>query len=309
MGGLATLALAGTSMADAAAGSLLVFPEFNNQQGIYQIYTITNTHPTEAVTVEIVYIDGKYCEEFNRNIELTPLDTFSFLTAKHNPEDEKGYAFAFAKSSAGGDPISFNYLIGSNLSLAVVPTYSTNPFMFQAVGEMGEVTEQNDNGLRDLDNVEYSAAPDRILVPRFMGQNLAFQSELTLIGLSGGAQFYTTVDFLIYNDNEEVFSSEYSFHCWDQVKLEEISDVFSNDYLQDYTNHDLLELFGAPSQETGWFEMEGHVASSFSTSIADPAVLAVLREGVLITQAADLPFCDGERTTGSLLARSSDGTF
>lgn len=308
-GGLASLVLATSAQAHNEPGSLLVFPEFNNQHGMYQILTVTNTSAEESVVVEIVYIDGDTCQEFNRNIELTPLDTFSFLTKEHNPQHVQGYAYAFAKDGINGDPINFNHLVGSNLTLAVFPTYSTNPFVFKGMGAHGTVTELNGNGLRDLDNLEYSAAPDRLIVPRFMGQNHFSNSHLVLIGLTGGAQFKTTVDFLIYNDNEEIFSSEYTFGCWKKVRLTDITDLFSTDFLKNHTNHDLNELYGEPGVETGWFEFSGAVASSARVSLPDPSVLGFLQEGFVLTLSADLPFQEGERTNGSLLARSSDGTF
>lgn len=301
--------LAASAQADNRAGSLLVFPEFNNEIGIQQLFTITNTSATDAVTVEIVYIDGDDCTEFNRNIELTPRDTFSFLTKAHNPQMERGYAYAFAKESAVGEPINFDYLVGSSTSISLLPHYSTNPFVFQGAGAEGTTTELNGDDLRNLDGVEYSQAPDRIVIPRFYGQSLQFQSKLYLIGLTGGARFATTVDFLIFNDNEEVFSSEYTFECWERVDLTDITSLVTLDFLQNGTNHDMDEVLGLSRVETGWMILDGAVANSTSTGLPDPAILAVLREGLLTEQSADLPFVEGEQANGSLLARSLDGTF
>lgn len=301
--------LASVAQADDRAGSLLVFPEFNNGFGIQQIFTITNTSASDSVTVEIVYINGDDCTEFNRNIELTPRDTFSFLTRVHNPDMERGYAYAFAKESSVGEPINFDYLVGNATSITLLPHYSTNPFVFQGAGAEGTTTELNGDGLRNLDGSEYSQAPDRIVLPRFYGQGLQFQSKLYLIGLTGGARFSTTVDFLIFNDNEEVFSSEYTFDCWAKVSLTDITSLVTLDFLQNGTNHDPNEVLGLSRTETGWMILDGAVANSVSTSYADPAILAILREGVLTEQSADLPFFEGEQDNASLLARSLDGTF
>lgn len=314
LAGLAALALAGSTLADDnRPGSLMVFPEFNNQQGVYQILTLTNTDAKSSVTVEIVYIDGDTCQEFNRNIELTPLDTFSCLTSAHNPEMVRGYAYAFAKDGPSGDAISFNHLVGSSLSISVLaPVGTTNPFVFQGVGNDGDATDANDNGLRDLDGTEYSEAPDRVIIPRFTGQHVPFVSDLILIGLTGGAEFSTTIDLLIYNDNEQGFSAEYTFQCWAKVYLWDISQAFDKHFLQDQTNSDSGEVFGADGNlEHGWFELSGAIASSRSTSLADPSVLAVLNEGLIVvpSMASSLPFSEGTRATGSLLARSMDGTF
>lgn len=185
---------------------------------------------------------------------------------------------------------------------------AVNPFVYHAVGAEGSETDADGDGNRDLDGVEYEATADEIIIPRFLGQGLlTSHSQLTLIGLTGGSQFATTIDFLVYNDNEEVFSSEYTFECWDKVYLGEISGVFWNDFLADNTNNDPNEMFGFPIVETGWIWMNGALASSSTTSIQDPAFLAVLNEGLRGLRGADLPFQRGTQTNGSLLPHSLDG--
>jgi hypothetical protein len=182
--------------------------------------------------------------------------------------------------------------------------YSINPVSYE-----GYAGDLNGNGLRDMDGSEYEESADEILIPRFLGQNEQRQSELILLGLSGGARFDTIVDFLIYNDNEEVFSSEYTFRCWDRVFLTDISGVFENDYLKMWTNNDPQELLGAPEIETGWFRMDGALASSSSTTITSPAVYGVLVEKIGNRGAADLPFESGLNSKGKLYARSNNGEF
>lgn len=316
----AVLALAALSLPASAqleeAGSLLIFPEFDNRSGVENVWTITNTSRDEDVVVEIIYIGlttspSQPCPEFNRNIVLTPNDTFSFLTRFHNPNMLQGYAYAFAKSGVTGHPIKFDHLIGNAVKLGILHqfNYSTNPVVFKA-GEAlaaGAPTDINGNGLKDLDGVEYQGVSDEILIPRFIGQHIFYDSRLILIGLSGGSRFSTTVDFLVYNDNEEVFSTEYTFRCWAKTKLKDISSVFNQDFLKDFTNHAPNELFGAANVETGWMRLNGAVANSTTTSIQDPAILAVLIEGLLVFRGADLPYGEGVQLNGSLLARSNDG--
>jgi hypothetical protein len=306
---VAVFALAPRSLAHTQpAGSLLVFPEFDNRDGVRNIYSITNTNPTESVTVEIVYIDKEDCSEFNRNIELTPNDTFTFLTKFHNPQMERGYAYAFAKDSANGEAISFDWLVGNSLVVdaVILFNYSTNPFVFQGVPDDGMPTDLDGDDIRDLDGAEYTQAPDKLIVPRFFAQTLKVQSKLILIGLTG-SQFSTTVDFLIYNDNEEVFSAEYTFDCWKEVDLLDISGVFAQNFLVNNTNDDPTEVYGAPFLTTGWFQMDGAVANSTATTMEDPAFLAVLHEGLMILRGADLPFTLGEQDNGDLLPRSVMG--
>ena len=64
-------------------------------------------------------------------------------------------------------------------------------------------------------------------IPRFLVQGKAFQSELILLGLAGGRMFNTIVNFWIYNDNEEAFSAQYQFRCWDRVPLASINGSFT----------------------------------------------------------------------------------
>jgi len=304
------LASAHIAHAQGEPGSLLLFPEFNNGPALTHVFTIVNTHESESATVEIVYIDGEDCSEINRNIELTPLDQYSFLTRAHNPQMEKGYAYAFAKDSAIGDPVAFDYLIGSSFLITPANEYQIDPFVFEAVPGEGSPTELNGDGLRNLDGNEYTQAPDEILVPRFWAQGDVYESTLCLISLTGGARFETTVDFLIYNDNEEGFSSEFTFECWNRTKLRDISEVFSLYFLKFHTNQDEDEIFGMSSRfaETGWMVIDGAIASSLTTSLHDPAILAFLREGSF-QLSASLPWSRGVQPNGSLLARSQDGTF
>lgn len=323
--GLLLAALVGPAAADNRPGSLVLFPEFDNRPGTLQLLTITNTNPSEAVTVEVIYIDGEDCGEFNRHVQLTPNDTITVVTRVHNPTMGRGYAYAFAKESVTGDPINFDHLIGACIQLAggvdelgAGPRGSVPPLVFTGAGAHGTSTELNGDGLRNMDGSEYQQLPDRILIPRFLGQQShggssagdpGNRSRLFLIGLTGGARFTTTVDFLIHNDNEEVFSSEYSFDCWAAVRLSDISGIFNSSYLQAFTNQDPNEVFGTPRTEAGWILLDGAVASSASTTYADPAILAFLGETLAGQANAQLPFCQGEQANGSLLARSLDGTF
>ena len=299
-------------------GSLLLYPEFDNISSSLTILSITNTDEAASVEVEFVYIDGEGCEEFNRLEFLSPNDNTSLLTREHNPDQERGFVYAFARDPVTGQPSVANSLIGSVLIISGVEgsssslEYSVNALPFQGIGD-GVRTDLDGDGIRDLDGVEYSGAPDRILIPRFLGQEAAegstivTRSELLMIGLSGGARFDTTLDFLIMNDNEEVFSSQFTFSCWDKVDLLEISGLFHADYLRNYTNDDPEEAYGAPLLETGWMRIDGGVARSLTTSIEDPAFYAVLIERLAQGGGADLPFEQCSQDNGKLLPRSLSG--
>jgi hypothetical protein len=315
---LALAGLAGSVLAvdGRNAGSLLLFPEFDNSMGVVTVVTVTNTDAAGGdVDVEFVYI-GRYgpdprnydidCEEFNRTETLTANDTLTLLTYFHNPQHEQGYLYVFARDGINS-PIDHDYLIGNTLTVEGLASfeYSINPVAYVAMAS----GDTNGNGLRDLDGTEYETSADEILVPRFFGQTKSIRSELILIGLTGGAAFDTKVDFLIYNDNEAEFSAEHDFYCWDRVYLEEISAIFTNDYLANWTNDDPGEVLGADTYETGWFRMTGAQASSSSTTIMDPAVYGVLVERLGNKGASDLPFEVGSNANGKLLARNLDGSF
>ncbi|MFT7669994.1 MAG: hypothetical protein ACI8X5_002701 [Planctomycetota bacterium] len=309
---IASLGMASEAVAGGRnAGSLLLYPEFDNRVGDVSVLTITNVDVENSVDVEFVYI-GRYgsgsnyvnCAEFNREETLTPNDTLTLLTDAHNPQQEQGFVYAFAREGVA-NPVLHNGLIGSMMTFQ---GFASIEYSINAVSYLGIDPTDDGNGLRDLDGAEYEASPAELQIPRFFGQGAMFASELVLIGLSGGAKFETTVDFLIYNDNEEVFSAEHTFYCWDRIPLTDVTGVFANDFLQNSTNHDLTEHLGA-GIESGWMRIHGAIASSTSTDIADPAVYAVLIERIGAYGGADLPFEEGSNTNGKLLARSQDGTF
>ncbi|MCB9913850.1 MAG: hypothetical protein H6828_01725 [Planctomycetes bacterium] len=299
-------------------GSLLLFPEFDNREGDVSIITITNTDCTGAggsdIDVEFIYIDGDDCSEFNKTETLTPCDTLTLLTNFHNPNHEQGYVYVFAKDE-NGEPVVWNHLIGNLLIVSGLEAfdYGLNPVVFRGLGTTdgteaaaGSPTDLDNDGIRDLDAREYEPAPNSITIPRFLGQDgnsNGFHSQLILIGLTGGARFDTNVCFLFWNDNEEQFSAEYTFHCWDKPYLDDISFGFRNSFLQT-TDHDPAEIIGAPSRESGWICLEGCLATSAQETIENPAIYAALVERIGTFGVADLPFECGTRTNGALLPLS-----
>jgi hypothetical protein len=324
---LASLGLGSEAMANGRnPGSLLLYPEFDNRPGDLTMLTVTNTNTgvdnpdggNGTVKVEFVYI-GRYglggtslnCLEFNRTETLTANDTLSVITRVHNPQQEQGYVYAFAKNPVTGEAMSFNYLIGNVLTLESLTLieYSMNPVVFKAIPAAGADTDLDNDNIRDLDGVEYEPVPDEILIPRFIGtgspnggDGTTYNSQLILIGLSGGTAFDTIVDFWIYNDNEEAFSAQYQFRCWDRVFLTQINNVFTQDFLHNSTNDAANEIIGANTVESGWMRVFGGTAFSSAEQILDPAIYAVLIERIGNVGAADLPFESVEtQANGDLL--------
>ena len=245
------------------------------------------------------------CSEFNRFEELTPNDTLSLIVNVHNAEHAQGFLVVAAADELG-EHIGFDALIGQTLVLDGIERfeYSVNALDYRAMVARGEATDLNGDGYRDLDGLEYERTAAELLVPRFIGASPQVSpSKLVLIGLAGGGDFDTTVDFLIYNDNEEVFSAEHTFNCWDKVSLTTISNAFSSSFLSS-TDHNQLEH--AAGRENGWFRMHGAVANSISHSIPNPPIAAVYVERVGGYSVADLPFELG-LADGSLLPRGPQG--
>jgi hypothetical protein len=313
---LAALVCAGVAAADGRnPGSLLVFPEFDSTPGHKTLLTLTNVHADISgapLRVEIVFLNGSgpqatLCIETNTVVSLTPNDTLTFLVSALNPSGQRGYAYAFARD-AQGRATSFNWLIGDTLLLDGVGNldYSVEPYSFRAIPMLGSPTDLDADGIRDLNGLEYEMAPAKIYVPRFLGQG-PYTSELVLINLTGGAQFTATLDFLVYNDNEEVFSRNFSFRCWSKTPLATISSLFTQSFLSGFTNHDPAELVGNPQIETGWFEIDGASASSTNTQIMDPAFLGFLVERSGALGGAELAFETGRQANGDLLPLGLSG--
>jgi hypothetical protein len=318
LAGAACLALGLSARAGGSgeAGSLLVFTNFDNSRDDLTLITVTNTSDDQvngSVNVEFVYINGENCQEFNRTRTLTPNDEVSVLTANDNPNEHKGYVYVFAKSKTTGAAIKFDHLIGSELVLeggGDEPDFLLAPWVFKAGAALAEGanTDLNGNGLRDLDGNEYQEAPDTLLVPRFIGHGgpQSADEDLVLINLTGGADFTAVVDFLVYNDNEEVFSAQYSFQCWAKVDLIDISAVFENDFLVT-TNvaHPGTFPYNANQNQTGWFRINGDTAFSTAAQFSDPAILASQVESLHTNLGGGmLPFTAGLQSNGSLLSHN-----
>jgi hypothetical protein len=317
---LAAAAISGMSLSAFAsagapeAGSLLVYPCFDSNRGSDTLITVTNTNADFAqvgqvfagtVDVEFVYIERESCLEFNRTRRLTPNDTLTVVARIDNPNQREGYVYVFAKSPTTGAAISWNWLIGiAQVDSAIGNAVDINPYVFKAVGAQGADTDVNADGLRNLDGVEYEASPDRLLIPRFVGQGGgdAANSVLVLINLTGAARFTAIVDFLIYNDNEEVFSAQYDFKCWEKVRLIDINGAFDNTFLRDLTNDNPLETLPT-NVETGWFRVNGNLAYSNSDSVNNPAILGALFEAYQGVT-GELPFTVGTQTNGELVSQS-----
>ena len=327
---LAGVAFAGLALSASAdsldrTGSLLLYPLFdNNRGGIYTI-SVTNTNSDTnpgsgqllagTVDVEFVYINGLDCLEFNRTRRLTPNDTLTVTTRFDNPNQTEGYVYVFAKSPTTGKAIKWDWLAGDSFHVApgIVGGVDIPPVVFRAASGLasGANTDVDNDGVRDLNGNEYEKVSDELLVPRFVAESNNSRPQLLLIGLTGKS-FTTIVNFLIYNDNEEVFSAQYAFDCWDRVELRNINGAFTQSFLEttNQTVNEYVQIFGngapevvPPRLEYGWFKMDGAVAFSSAASVSDPAFMAVRLERFIVGAIAggSLPYGLGEQANGDLI--------
>ncbi|MBK7875160.1 MAG: hypothetical protein IPJ77_05335 [Planctomycetes bacterium] len=291
-------------------GSMLVFPEFTQGNGTDTILTITNTNQTTGVRVHLWYISGDtatLCQESNRVVNLGIRDTFTTLVSAQITVlgPTKGFVYAYAENAQGA-PISFNHLAGDLLIVngSLANQYSVEVLPFRSPKAEGETTRSDQDTILDMNDTEYEKAPAKVIVPRFMGQSATapFQSDLVLISLSGGRNFTTIVDFLAFNDNEEVFSAQHLFSCWKKTTLLNVNGIFSKTFLQNFTNDSPTEIRGSESNEAGFFTIDGNVAYSTTVDILDPVVIAVLIEKSGTGEiGAELPFFQGTQLKGDLL--------
>jgi hypothetical protein len=299
-------ALAGFSATFARAdalkpASLLLFPEFDDQPGNATLFTITNVDDDRrngAIDMHLVYVDASSCQRTDRLEHLTARDTVTFLTAFQTPGLARGYMYAYALDPITHKAIDFDFLIGSSWRMDGLNggAYELDAIPFQALTGPGMPTDVNFNGKPDLDGIEYEKAHSQCFFPRFLGQftppvsQSMFSSDLILLQPLGNAGVTTSVGLLIYNDNEEGFSANFSFQCWTRVPVLSISGAFAETFLQ-ATNQNPNEVEGLTFLESGWFDVQGLVASSPQGSTANPPILGVLAD-VRPMEAAELPFVD-----------------
>ena len=284
-------------------GSLLLFPFFDNTRGSVQAFTVTNASADASVRIEYVYINETDCLEFNRTRTLTPNDTITTLSNLDNPNMARGYMYVFAKNAAG-QAITFNNLAGD--TVVITPSsglYEAAPIVFQGLTAANANTDTDNDGLRDLNGTEYSRTPDELIVPRFFGAGAASgplpsTPTISLINLSGGSSFTAIVDFLIYNDNEEVFSAQTSFSCYKRMPLAAINAAFTSNFLAS-TNDDANE--SVDGIEMGWYRLDGRIAFSGTSTYNDPAILAAHIDILDGSSAGVLPYGVGEQSNGDLV--------
>lgn len=307
-----------------APGSLLVFPEWDNSfipnsdSRQQSLLTVTNTSDLD-VDVWLTFFDPSTCEPpagtlvtAPRIVTLRPYDTYTVNIDDPSVANHRGYAVACAVD-ADGEAIARNVLIGSVVVSRDSPDElirGIEAIAFQAVGEPGERTDVDLDGLQDLDGVEYSAAPDAISFAGFFGQHQFagessnFEDYLIVIQLSETGLSELTVDFDVRNDQGLSTTDQYVFstsQCWNKELLRDVTSGVWETSLEGTAN-DPAEIVGWNTHEAGWLTLSGQSTASGSTD--EPAMLAVLIQGSIFGRSNGYgismsPVFSGTRTTGS----------
>ncbi len=274
---LATILSPLAAAAGRTPGSVLIFPLYDSNVGSGTVVSVTNTKKDTTynpntnlngvVDVHFIYIDGDDWNEFNRFERLTPNDTFTVLADKHDPNSDEGFLYCIAISPVTFEPVSFNWLIGDEIVADGGGNwlFGVEAIAFKSLAAEGDAADTNANGLVDLDGVEYEAVADEMYISSFFGQgpiagppSASVESTLVLLSLIGDSDYRTTIDFAVYNNNEQEFSATHQIRCWDKVLLDDIDSVFTNTFLMS-TNWDQTAN-GWNVGTTGWARLDGQIA-------------------------------------------------
>ncbi len=273
-----SVAIVGASLGSPAAlaqprhaepASILIFPCFDSRPHRGTLITVTNTNRSTihcpddrnlrvgAIDVLYTYIDGENCREFNILESLTPGDTLTVFADQHNPEMNTGWLWVEARDQSSGDPVDFDYLIGSaiivDMDLDFLNSYT--PFPFRGLPDGGEgpdedgcgrqLTDVNLDTFADFDGIEYDFFPDDLLLDQFFQERGIVSNELALMSTE---PMQTVVQLEIRNNRERAFSADLPFDCFTKGPLGAISNVFGR-LLGDPNE---LRTSSGGSLQTGW---------------------------------------------------------
>jgi len=300
--------LGSVSLADAPSrGSVLVFP-IHRANTAYTIVNVTNTKTDGNGSVYASYqyvnatpssnpLQPSNCSIVWRNELLTRGDTVSNVAECHNVGD-RGFIVVSAVKTTGG-LVSHNYLVGSELVVtASSSVYALMPYSFESNKPEGTSADHNSNGRLDFNNVEYEALPAELYLDSFVG---AVASRLVLFGMTGNVNDQITVKMDVFNDNEFPLSYTFSFKCWFEIPLQDLSHLFTQTFLQG-TPHDPDELdincSGIGDFETGWAKIRALTASGPFGPTSNPPILGAVTGGPNQLEGGRLLWGGGENTQG-----------
>jgi hypothetical protein len=290
----------------AEPGSVLIFPLFDARDNHGTILTVTNRNLSRRgcsggftqgdVLLHFLFFgfdeNRRRCNEFDDVQQLTPGDTITKIASHIDPENDAGWLWVEAEDPITGDPIEFNYLIGSAVAVDEVDhvMFGYTPFVFRGLPDQPgdgagltpcghRITDLDGDGRADFDGQEYDFFPRTLLLDSFLEEgngNPRFRSELVL--LSTNFDRPTQLAFGIWNNREQRFSRSMSIDCFFRDSLRAVSSVVTN------LGGDPNEIIrkGQRAAQAGWLEVSG-----------DHGILGVFMqqvEGECFSQGRELQF-------------------
>lgn len=299
----ATIVAGGAAGAHAASqhepGSALIFPWFESGPGMDTILTVTNTNLDKArcpgseyragdVLVRYLYFDGDQSQipEFSRFELLTPGDTLSVLTSRHNLNHERGFVFVIAiDPNDWFNPIDYNYLVGSARVVDRVRDgmWEYTPCAFQAVAESADAcapasTDADGDGAADFDGIEYEKFPSRLILDSFFEETGRATNQIVFM-TTAGIDLSAELNLWFWNNQGQKFTRSFRFQRSWSGTLSQISTIATN------LGGDAEEFFG---KQIGWVEIQpgrivdgaGNPVPDLQGGVAKPPVLAVFAQFV-----------------------------
>ncbi|MCG3163125.1 MAG: hypothetical protein JMDDDDMK_04503 [Acidobacteria bacterium] len=200
---------------DQKEGSILFYPIYTsdaaNGNSQNTRISMTNTSPTERVTVHLFAVDGASCAILDAFVCLTPNQTVSFMASDFDP-GSSGYLVAVAVEDDTGLPRAFNELIGdeyvkfSSGHHANLNAESVAATMMFPAGTDPNVT----SATLKFDGMSYNRLP-RILAADNIPSAVDGNSTMLIINRVGGnftlsGALIGGITGLLFNDEETSFS-------------------------------------------------------------------------------------------------------
>ena len=271
-------------------GSALIFP-VHDSRSLLTVVSVTNTNLQTGGEVRATFryvnaepsndpLKAQHCSTVYRGEYLTPGDTISVLTACHDVPDSHGFLVVSARHPTGGYAYAHDHLVGS--TLIVHPegsAFTIQPYSFRAVAPAGSPTDADLDGMLDFDGTEYESMPRYLFADSFLA---ASSARLTLMHLSSDLDADVAVKLDIQNDNEFPLSITFTFRCWFELPLSELSGIFSQVFLVSTPNDpDEFDINcdGVGELETGWFRVKPLIATNGITTNLEPPALGALTAG------------------------------
>jgi hypothetical protein len=231
------------------------------------------------------------CSEFDTNHLLTPGDTLTVLADQDNPELVRGWLWVEARDPETQQAIDFDYLIGSAIVVNTGAEFLFHylPYSFRSLASENistlsdpedncgrAFTDLNNDGEADFDGMEYDFWPAILLLDQFFGTSVGVSFIETITLASCDVDHFDNDDGSIvhvirWNNREQFTSRTFSFDCWFNGLLSDISNAFNT------LNGDPNELVvGNKHLQSGW--------ASFVSE--NDAIVGVLHQAISSSQFA-----------------------